>query len=291
MTPRRYLLPALLASSVLLTTACTTGIPETTANDETPALGHVHAMSFTSAGDLVVGSHHGVYSIDLDDGNADLVGDVIFDAMGMTLNSDDVYVSGHPGAETDDVFVAPNIGLAQYSPTTGWESVALAGQTDFHGLAATPADPDLIVGLPADRPALAVSTDGGTTWSDAAEIEARDVIIDAADPDRIMATTADGPLISRDGGAVFTPMKDAPLLVVITSDPGRDGGFLGIDAEGAIWSGSTEEEQAHERLGHSTGNPSAIARDPDSGTIAVADGRGIAISTDEGDTWNVLLQV
>lgn len=288
---RTPILAALCAAIPLLLAACTTIPTESTTDSPAapPEFEHVHELSFAETGELLIATHHGIYVLDSTTGASEMVGEVAFDAMGMASSGAAVYVSGHPGTETDEVFVAPNIGLARYTEDAGWESIALAGQTDFHALAATPANPDLIVGLPSDRPVLAVSTDGGRNWSDAAQIEARDVIIDAADPKSLLATTAEGVQVSRDQGASFAPLPGAPLLVIAAPDAAQHGGFVGVDTTGAVWSGTTHAAASAKQIGQADGEVAAIARDHDTGTIALVDERGIVTTTDEGKTWTVAL--
>lgn len=281
-------LTALLVSVPLALTACASAPdPEDAASP--PLFGHIHELSF-AAGDLFIATHHGVYSLKLPDGVPSMVGDVAFDAMGMATTDDGIYVSGHPGDQADDVFVAPNIGLAHHTEEGGWESIALAGRTDFHALASSPADPNLFVGLPSDQPILMVSTDGGRTWSDAARLDARDVIIDSEDPKTLLATTAAGVQVSRDQGASFSPLADAPLLVVAAPDPGQPGGFVGVDTAGAIWLGTMDNPSAAQQIGQASGEVAAVTRDADTGTIALADERGIVTSSDHGGTWTVVLR-
>lgn len=273
---------------VLALTACTSS------SDEGPPpqdLGHVHALAYDDAGELFVASHHGVYAIDQAERRAELVGEVEFDAMGMAASGADLLASGHPGEVVDDVFVSPDIGLVRHAPGRGWESVALAGRTDFHGLATSIADPDVVAGLPADREALAVSDDGGTTWTDRATVRARDLAVDHVDPATVVVTTEDGLLVSRDAGRTFDPVEDAPLLVVVAADPSREGGVVGVGADGAIWRGSVVEPGRFERLGAAQGTAAAVATHATRGglVVAVADDRGVVVSEDDGDTWTVVL--
>lgn len=256
-----------------------------------PDLGHVHALAFDDAGELFVASHHGVYAIDAAERTAELVGGVEFDAMGMAGAGEDLLASGHPGDLPDDVFVPPDIGLVRHTPERGWESVALAGQTDFHGLATSDAAPDVVAGLPTDRDALAVSEDGGTTWTDRATVEARDLAVDHVDPAIVVVTTEDGPLVSRDAGRTFAPVEDAPLLVVVAADPTREGGVVGVAADSTIWRGSAVTPGTFERLGASQGPAVAVAVHPVRGglAVAVADDRGVVVSDDDGNTWDLVL--
>lgn len=285
----RLLIAATFALPALLTlSACAAVEP---ADDDPILMGHIHDLAFDTAGDLLIGSHAGVYLVDVTTHAVELVGDTGFDAMGLTVSGDVVLASGHPGPESGDTFTAPNIGLVRYTAATGWESVSLAGATDFHALATTPANPNLMVGLSTSRAVLDVTIDNGHSWQAGGNLDARDVILDVNNPDLVVATTPDGVVTSTDGGMSFTALPGAPYLTVIASDHTTAGGVLGIDTDGKIWAGTTTPGQTWALVDTTTGTASAIAQDPRTGAVAVADERGIRITTDGGDTWQVIVPV
>ena len=207
-THTRTLAAVSLAATLTLTATACTASPD---SDASPALiPHVHDVAFDLDGALLVGAHTGVYRVDLTTDEVSLVGKTTFDAMGLTVQGDTILASGHPDpANQDHTFTAPNVGLVRYSEA-GWEQVSLAGVTDFHMLAATPAAPDFLLGLPSDRAVLAESTDAGQTWADLVPLTARDISIDTTQADIVTATTPDGLMVSRDGGTTFSPVAERP---------------------------------------------------------------------------------
>jgi hypothetical protein len=206
---------------------------------------------------------------------------------GWPRQGDTIFVSGHPGTKNNDAFTAPHIGIVTHDSAAGWEQISLAGVTDFHNLSTTPADPDLIVGLPSDRPVLLRSVDGGRTFIEASPLTARDVSIDSADPKLLTATTAEGLVVSRDGGDTFSPLS-GPTLVVIAPDATRQAGIVGIAPDGELWVGSAETEAVWTSAGIVMGGAAAIAVSND-GVIAVAGESGVVITRDGGTTWTTVI--
>lgn len=283
----RTLAAVTLAGAVTLTATACTASPDSDAS--LALIPHVHDVAFDLDGALLVGAHTGVYRVDPATDEVSLVGKTTFDAMGLTVQGDTILASGHPDpANQDHTFTAPNVGLVRYSDA-GWEQVALAGITDFHMLAATPAAPEVLLGLPSDRAVLTGSTDAGKTWTDLVALTARDVSIDTTQADVVTATTPDGLVVSRDGGASFSPLPNAPALVVLTADPTAEEGIIGVDADGTIWTGTTKPGAVWTTTGHATGVASAIAVSSD-GIVAIADEGGVRVTSDAGNTWRVVVQ-
>jgi hypothetical protein len=276
----------LAGALTLIATACT-ALPD---GGTSPALiPHVHDVAFDPDGALLVGAHTGVYRVDLTTDEVSLVGKTTFDAMGLTVQGDTLLASGHPDpANQNHTFTAPNVGLVRYSEA-GWEQVSLAGITDFHMLATTPAAPEVLLGLPSDRAVLAGSSDAGRTWTDLVPLTARDISIDTTRADIVTATTPDGLMISRDGGATFAPVPNAPTLLVITADPTVEEGIIGADADGTIWTGATTSGAVWKTAGQATGVASAIAVSWE-GIVAIADDGGVRVTTDAGNTWRVVIR-
>lgn len=261
---------------------------QTNPSSDPPGIQHIHDLAFSQDNTLLIASHDGVYARDLDTEDTTRVGDVSFDAMGMTVRGGDVFVSGHPGSQDQDAFATPDIGLVQHSPQGGWKSVTLAGSTDFHNLSTTPADPDLVLGLPSDRAVLLRSTDGGRTFAAAAPLDARDLSIDSVDSSLVIATTAEGLLVSGDGGDSFATLPGAPTLVTIAPDPTRPGGLVGVDPDGGLWIGFAIPDANWAQLFRVTGDASAITVSSN-GTIAVASGSVVTVTRDKGATWTTVV--
>ncbi|GAA2996158.1 WD40/YVTN/BNR-like repeat-containing protein [Microbacterium aurantiacum] len=286
-TPTRTLAALTLAITITLTAAGCTAATDPAAAPK--LIQHVHDVAFDPDGALLVGAHTGAYRVDLTTDEISLLGKTTFDAMGLTVQGDTVLASGHPDpANQDHTFTAPNIGLVRYTED-GWEQVSLAGITDFHLLAATPAAPEFLLGLPSDRAVLAASSDAGQTWEDIGPLTARDISIDTMKADVVTATTPDGLMVSRDGGETFAAVANAPALIVLTADPTVEEGLIGVDAAGTIWTGSTTDGAAWKTAGHATGAASAIAASFD-GVVAIADEGGVRVTTDAGNTWRVVIR-
>jgi len=286
-TPTRTLAALGLATTLTLTTAACTAVPENeTSLDLIP---HIHDVAFDPDGALLVGAHTGVYRVDTETDDISLVGQTTFDAMGLTAQGDTILASGHPDpANQDHTFTAPNVGLVRYTDA-GWEQVSLAGLTDFHLLAASPAAPDFLLGLPSDQPVLTASDDAGQTWVDVGPLTARDISIDTMKADVVTATTPDGLMVSRDAAGTFTLVANAPALVVITADPTVEEGIIGVAPDGKIWTGSTTEGAVWKTAGHAIGAASAIAASFD-GAVAIADEGGVRVTTDAGTTWRTVIR-
>ena len=190
-----------------------------------PGLSHLHGLHVTAAGTLVAGTHTGVFAIDPTTGATSRIGDSDDDFMGLTgvAGTDTLYASGHPGRSSS----APNpLGLrASVDGGRTWDQKSLLGQVDFHALAT---DGDILVGFDGTT-GLRVSTDGGATWSPGAAIVTQSL---AATATGVWAVTAEGLLHSTDGARSFTPVPNAPPLVMIA---GAVEALWGIDDTGYAW--------------------------------------------------------
>ncbi|WP_344343628.1 hypothetical protein, partial [Agrococcus versicolor] len=222
------------AIAVISTTACAVS-PAQPPLDPPPASSHVHDLAFSDEGNLLVATHGGLFEVPPSGGNAQLLGGVAFDAMGLAVLDRTIYASGHPGPDSTDDFSQPNVGLMAYQAAE-WASISAAGDADFHLLATSPADPNSIVAMRSDSIALQVSTDAGQSWVSGASIEARDVAIDAGDANLVVATTPEGLMLSSDGGMTMTPAPSSPLLVTIS--PSEPGQIIGVAPDGQVWSGA-----------------------------------------------------
>lgn len=198
------------------------------------------------------------------------------DFMGFTIGPDGtLYGSGHPGRGEDG---PSSLGLIRSDDGgRSWEPVSLAGEADFHALAA---DDDGLVGYDANTGQLRLSPDG-EQWED---VDAPDGFLDlAADPAsaRFLGTTGRGWLVaSEDGGRTFDPVPEAPRLLLV--DFFSDGTTLGVAADGSLQTGLADGswEDSGARAGEGL---QAMAVGPD-GTVWVLDGEGLRRSTDRGRT-------
>lgn len=287
-------LAALGATLVLVGCATAPEGDSTEAPTSAPeAFQHIHSlMADPQQGDLLVGTHAGLYELTFETGGTATaegpIGGLDFDPMGFTMRDGVAYASGHPGPTTPGTFGSPNLGLIR-STDQGetWSNISLTGQTDFHDLAVGPQATDggegTIYGLDTSKQALQLSFDGGTTWSDGAELVARDLTADPATPGTVYATTEDGFAVSTDDGESFTVDPDAPPLFLVSIDPGT-GAFAGVDTSGTVW--TRDASGTWVSGGAVTGTPQALTISGD--RIFVADDRGIAFTDDVGETWTIL---
>lgn len=252
-------------------------------NEPSMAFGHVHGLGVNPTDETVyVATHHGLYTLD---GAAERVGTSRADLMGFTVVGDDTFLaSGHPAP---DEAGPSNLGLIR-STDAGqtWEEVSLGGESDFHGLTAAG---DRVYGLDSATGAVMRSDDGGHTWHQGASLPARDLDVDPADPNRVVATTAEGLVVSTDGGATFAPAELQPPrpLVVLDHLPASERGptlLVGLDTAGVLWrfTGTAWSSEGPEN-----GDPHAFTA-VDEDTYLAAFGTEIARTDDGGRTWLII---
>ena len=252
-----------------------------------PAFQHIHELETNhGVGSLLVATHEGLYRLTVSpDGEATAtgpVGGLDFDPMGFVIAGDTAYASGHPGPTTPDTFGTPNLGLIT-STDLGetWTNVSLTGTTDFHALTVMTGSSGAVrvFGIDSSKQRLQRSMDGGQTFSDGAELVARDIL---AVGDQLYATTPEGLAVSEDNGTTFTVDATAPALYLLATD--RAGALAGVDISGNIWARGADGTWT--KGGTVTGPPQAFAVDGD--RFFVADDRGIALTEDAGATWTLL---
>ncbi len=278
---------ATVLTATLLVSGCAAAAPSETAPAPEVTFQHIHKLEIDkSSGELLVASHNGLYRV-IADANGDAItsgpiGGFDFDLMGFAIAGDTAYASGHPGPGTADAFGSPNLGLiASTDFGQSWVNISLSGVTDFHALTAAKDDSadGRVFGIDTSKQRIQRSMDGGKTWSDGAEIVARDIL---AVDQRLYATTEGGLAVSDDHGTSFAIDSEAPDLYIVTAD--EAGQLAGIDIHGSLWVLSADGVWT--TSGTVTGMPQAIAFGTD--RIYVADDRGIAFTKDKGTTWTVL---
>ncbi|WP_147251855.1 F510_1955 family glycosylhydrolase [Blastococcus sp. TF02-8] len=247
------------------------------AHPEDVTLEHVHGLGVDPADDsLYAGTHYGLVHI-TSDGELTRIADRVQDFMGFTVVGPEHYLaSGHPGEGQDG---PGNLGLIE--STDGgqtWETLSLAGEADFHALDAAG---DMIYGYSGGR--LLVSEDG-VEWADRGEMRIADLAVDPADPQRLLATTEAGLVVSEDAGKNFTAVAGAPLLVLV--DVAADGGTAaGVAPDGTVFV-STDGGRTWEERESVGGAPAALTVEGDEVYVAV--GAAVLVSTDGGETFTEL---
>jgi hypothetical protein len=274
---------AVVGASVSVLSGCASGPAPSPSADPQMSFEHIHELVAEGAADLLVGTHQGLYRLSFaSDGTTTAVGPIgglDFDPMGFTLAGGTAYASGHPGPTTPESFGSPNLGLiASTDLGETWTNVSLSGVTDFHALTAS-SDGASVYGIDTTKERLQISNDSGATWTEGAELVARDIL---AVGDELYATTPEGLAKSHDGGLTFRLEPTPPTLYLVAAD--EAGTMAGVDTTGTLWTRIPEGEWVHGRTIEWT--PQAVA--VEGHRIYVADDRGIAFTDDIGVSWVVL---
>ena len=209
--------------------------------------------------------------------------------MRFTVDGGRMYASGHPDPHTT---TDANLGLiASADQGTTWQTVSLKGQADFHDLDVAHEASGMVTvyGFDAGSGLIRVSRDGGATWANGATIALRDFAADPITAGTVFATTADGMMVSRNFGATFSPLTDAPSLYLIAAMTGSPVGILiGVDVGGSIWAKSAG--QPWRATGAAQGQVDAIVYSGGAQPVLLlADERGIVTSSNLSSTWKTVV--
>lgn len=179
---------------------------------------HIHGLAVDreDPDKLLIATHHGVFRAG-PDGEAVRISPVK-DFMGFSPHPRDpltYFGSGHPPEGGNLGFIVSTDGGASWTQ----RSPGANGPVDFHHLAVSPFDPDVVYGA---YGALQRSSDGGLNWRVVARLPS-DMISMAASAlavDVLYAGTRAGLFVSRDGGPAWSPLLEgAPVsLVAVTED-------------------------------------------------------------------------
>lgn len=252
------------------------------ANLRQSEFGHIHGIGVNPGdGNVYVATHQGLFRFG--ESSPQRVGEDRSDIMGFMVAGPNVFLaSGHPSPGTD----APsNLGLLRsIDAGVSWEAVSLYGDSDFHDLSGVGTR---LYGLDSSDGTIKRSDDAGAGWTTGPVLNARDLDVDPDDPDRVLATTETGLLVSTDAGEKFAPFPVQPpeLLVLIDHIPGMLGegqaGVVGLDVTGAVWE---LEGSRWTRTGTSAGQPEAFAAVGRDAYLAAIDG-AVRRTDDGGHTW------
>ena len=278
LTPARpFAAAALAVAAGLILTACggssaTSTTVSASAVDGGTLPAHVHNLAYN--GDtLLFGTHEGLW--EQAPGQAPkAVSAEAFDVMGFTPNGDRWLASGHPAAGS----TAPGaLGLLEsIDEGVTWSPVALSGEVDFHRLVAAG---DRLFGINSADNALLRSDDGGRSWTSAGAVPLFDLAVAPDNPDTLMGTTADGPVISTDAGTTFEAAPAPALIAFLAWTPRA---LVGVAADGQVLE-STDRGANWQAKGQVAGPPAAVAAD--GSRVAVLSGGALYESTDDGATF------
>ena len=278
LTPARpFAAAALAVAAGLILTACggssaTSTTVSASAVDGGTLPAHVHNLAYN--GDtLLFGTHEGLW--EQAPGQAPkAVSAEAFDVMGFTPNGDRWLASGHPAAGS----TAPGaLGLLEsIDEGVTWSPVALSGEVDFHRLVAAG---DQLFGINSADNALLRSDDGGRSWTSAGAVPLFDLAVAPDNPDTLMGTTADGPVISTDAGTTFEAAPAPALIAFLAWTPRA---LVGVAADGQVLE-STDRGANWQAKGQVAGPPAAVAAD--GSRVAVLSGGVVYESSDNGATF------
>ncbi|WP_312182857.1 F510_1955 family glycosylhydrolase [Arthrobacter sp.] len=275
-TPTRT---AAAAAVVLLAlTACSSPAGGQEENAASPFPTHVHALALKpGTTDVLLASHEGIFELD---GNELRPTGANIDLMGFAVDGNGDYLaSGHPGPGVD----LPNpVGLIRSTDGENWTQESLAGQSDFHALAATSGG---IIGFDGT---LRLSGDG-KTWSDSPTQLTPYSLAGSPSGPLAVATTEDGAYRSDDAGRSWSKIPDSPviMLAAVTAQSRivgvlPDGRILTSEDPGAPW----------DSAGQVAGYPVAVtaAETEDGLQIWVMTDAGLEHSADGGKSFSTLVQ-
>ena len=202
------------------------------------------------------------------------------DTMGFTVVGPDHFLgSGHPDpSETNQ---PSHLGLIESTDTgQNWRSLSLAGEADFHALETKH---DQVYGYDSQTHQIMVSSDK-TRWDRRARLALADFAVSPDDPDLLLATTQQGPVRSTDGGRSFSPIAEAPLLVLLdwpTADR-----LVGVAPDGTVHT-SIDGGAGWTTTSRVPGQPEAITTHGTTDVYLATDS-GIYRSTDNSRTFSLL---
>lgn len=252
--------------------------------------GHGLAVDVIDPNKLYIATHYGLFVL-IDDKDLFRIGNNTDDYMGFSLHPTDARISFSSGHPSD----GGNIGF-QKSVNGGfnWSKVSDGenGPVDFHAMAISPVNPNLIYGWYQGN--IQRSSDQGESWeivnSDLLPIQ---LVADSQDEDVVYAATqGSGVVVSRDKGVSWTilsPELGAGFTSAVAIQPenskvlltfGENLGGMGksIDA-GATWKKVNEPFNGDVvlHIAFSRVNPNIV--------YALTLENSIYKSTDAGETW------
>jgi hypothetical protein len=255
--------------------------PSAFASADEKLIGHIHGLGVDPADDtLYVAAHYGVFRVE--DGEHERVADRWQDAMGFVVVGPGHFLgSGHPDPREN---LPPSLGLVE-STDAGetWEPVSLLGEADLHAIEMAG---DTVYAYDSTSQSLIMTTDRQRWTAVAQLLPILDIAVDPAAPDTVYATTAQGELLQSTKGAEPSPVHDAPTLVAIDWQPG--GPLVGVGPKGEVMT-SADAESGWEKVGRLDGPAQVL--DVVDGRWHAATESGIHESTDDGRTWDVVLEV
>ncbi len=259
----------------------TTGVPAPVESME-----HVHGMGLNPAdGKLYVATHHGLFRLEPKVGAGQggevphepvPVGDTKWDFMGFTVVGPDHFLaSGHPDVQGMRAGEPTRLGLVE-SRDAGrtWQRLSLGGQADFHALRVVAGR---VYGYDSSSGRLMVSEDG-KAWEELSRPAVFDFAVDEARPERVVATTNAGLVVSSDRGRTWSEPRPPVLAYLSWSE----GAFWGVSPDGVLYRESGDG--GWREAGKAPGPAVAFLALPGALYLATPEA-SVLVSTDGGASW------
>ncbi|MBE3013482.1 exo-alpha-sialidase [Microbispora sp. NEAU-D428] len=237
-----------------------------------PGIGHIHGLGVDPAdGTIYVAGHFGLFQVRATD-SAVRVADRVQDYMGFTVVGPNTFLaSGHPSLADDAAGAPARLGLIRTTDAgRTWTTVSEVGTADFHALQPTGAS---LYAYDSQCGRIRSSTDNGATWTDGAQLQVADLAGSADQPDRLYATTPEGPLVSEDGGKTFTTLVGSPTFT-----------FLDALGEGLVIGIATDETVRVSQDDGKTWKTQGTVPGP-AVAFATSDGRRLLVATEDGTVY------
>jgi hypothetical protein len=241
---------------------------------------HIHGLGVNpNDGGLYIATHTGMWRVAAGETKPEPVGESRQDTMGFTVVGANHFLgSGHP-----DNFDQPSrLGLIEsFDSGSTWKPISLLGQADFHVLRAVGTR---VYGYDVSSGNFMASSNGGKTWSAHNPHAALlDVVPDPAQPDRLIAASDEGLLMSADAGENWTRIG---RVVGLLAWPTTNRLYL-VDANGEV---SISVNRGHDwkRVGTMVAQPAAFFAYTDGDLYAGLHDGAIVHSRDGGRSWRPL---
>jgi hypothetical protein len=272
----------LLAVATAMVTGCGAQSPKQATSDAR----HVHGLGVNPADSSVfIATHSGLFRLPEAGPRLEPVGQRLQDTMGFAIVGPNHFLgSGHPDIYKDPD-LPPLLGLIE-SRDAGhtWSPRSMLGRADLHVLRARG---QLVVGYDVSKSRVLVSRDGGRKWGTRRFAGTLvDLVIDPADPTRLLATSGTQLLVSRDAGRSWRPVAETTGLLAW---PRRDRLYL-LASDGRLW-WSPDRGRRWQARGTLGGAQAAFSASSGGRMLAASESGLVKESRDGGKSWNELTRL
>lgn len=258
--------------------------------EQTISHGHGLAVDVKDSSKVYVATHYGLFVL-VNEKDLYRIGKNKDDYMGFSLHPTDpniLFTSGHSGS-------SGNLGF-QKSEDGGvtWKKVSngVNGPVDFHAMAVSPVNPDLIYGWYQGN--LQRSTDQGKIWEIVNRgFRAGYLVADSQDESIVYAATLEGIAVSKDKGATWatlSPELASGAVSVVALQPNNANVFLtfaeSLGGLGKSTDGGKTWEKLSEPFGGETLYQLTFDKNQPETAYALTDKNSLYKSIDSGAKWS-----